>query len=233
MAISSHMAPKALTSSSVAHKYHHACCMQVPLQESCLDDMFCSEGSSQYELYSKGRGQYAHLRVAATQTMQLGRDALQQDCQTEEVSRQARRGSEADAEMQQWPLPCLPCAVNSRRCSQHKLHQQPPEQLLYFQLVTDDDMLCALLQVEQRHAGCQVPDASTSTAGKQRQGSRDAPPTSGPAEDQQQGGSLGAFLKWAAPLMNSQLAQQPGKLMNGCMYGLHNAGAAACASLGG
>lgn len=75
--------------------------MQVPLQESCLDDMFCSEGSSKYELYSKGRGQYAHLRVAATQTMQLGRDALQQDCQTEEVSRQAHRGSTASLRLMQ------------------------------------------------------------------------------------------------------------------------------------
>lgn len=94
-------------------------------------------------------------------------------------------------------------------------------------------MLCALLQVEQRHAGCQVPDASTSTAGKQQQGSQDAPPTSGPAEDQQQGGSLGAFLKWAAPLMASQLAQQPGTLVNRCMCRLHCAGADGCVPLDG
>ncbi len=85
------------------------------LQQTSIDDMFRSEGSSQYELYSKGRGKYAHLRVAATQTMQLGRDALQQDCQTDEVSRQAggpRNAARPSSQASEhgwsllWPLGC-------------------------------------------------------------------------------------------------------------------------------
>ncbi len=54
-----------------------------------MEDMLCCQGLSQYELYSRGRGRYASLRPAATQTMQLGSDALQQDCQTDEVGRAA------------------------------------------------------------------------------------------------------------------------------------------------
>jgi hypothetical protein len=61
----------------------------VALQEAAMEDMLCCQGLSQYELYSRGRGRYASLRPAATQTMQLGSDALQQDCQTDEVGRAA------------------------------------------------------------------------------------------------------------------------------------------------